>query len=86
MAIWPELNDSCKSSAKPSATTRWGERASRDDSKAILVDKALPLSLWVSRSGDRAAEYLNVDPNGMAAAGYGNGVTGIPITALRTHP
>jgi hypothetical protein len=46
-----------------------------DDSKVILADEALQVvtfgkSLVVAR-GERPAEYLNIDPNGLADAGYG---------------
>jgi len=46
-----------------------------DDSKVILADEALQVvasgkPLVVTRT-DRPAEYLNIDPSGLADAGYG---------------
>jgi len=45
-----------------------------DDSKVILADEALQVAsgktLVVTRT-DRPAEYLNIDPSGLADAGYG---------------
>jgi hypothetical protein len=53
--------------------------SSWEDSKVILVDEALQVValgkiLHVTRT-DRPAEYLNIDPTGLAEAGYG------PVTA-----
>ncbi len=52
-----------------------GGWSSWDDSKVILAEEALQVvalgkTLYVMRS-DRPAEYLNIDPTGMADAGYG---------------
>ena len=49
--------------------------ASWEDAKIILADEALEVvafgkSLVVTRT-DRPAEYLNIDPSGLADAGYG---------------
>jgi len=49
--------------------------ASWEDAKVILADETLQVvafgkSLVVAR-GERPAEYLNIDPSGLAEAGYG---------------
>jgi hypothetical protein len=61
--------------SRPSDAKMWVGCSSWDDSTVILAEEALEVvalgkRLYVTRS-DRAAEYLNIDPTGMADFGYG---------------